>query len=374
MDEIPRIEEGVGGRAESAAREESEASAETSAVAPDEAALASRAQVPAAADPTSEPESEPERSPAGPRLTASIRQVDPRRLREGALSALFATAVALCLVGSAPLLPMAALGPSEGRPTPPDPSSGATGGVPATSAWASGIASGPSAAPSLSPLAIPTQTAPTARIVFSDLVVDSTADRSATKRTFTFLTDGPGLVAVDVVASSPTDSTTLCLSADGSAPVCATGATPGFPRAVATTAARSRWTATLISTGNGSPTVDVEFRWPTLQPWIILTHGRFEGQPNRDSLRTLTATFTARYTGPLSVDADWMPETTTGVLTLYRVESAGVMPVRSATYADRQSMPTPFVATLSGGTYRLALANDGGSLLRPDFSATIEFP
>jgi hypothetical protein len=369
MDEIPRIEEGVEGRAESAAREEAEASTGPSAVAPDEAALASRAQVPAAADATSEPE----RSPAGPRLTASIRQVDPRRLREGALSALFATAVALCLAGSGPLLPMAALGPSEGAPTPSDPSSGATGGAPAPSAWASGIASGPSAAPSLSPLPIPTQTAPTARIVFSDLVVDSTADRSATKRTFTFLTDGPGLVAVDVVASSPTDSTTLCLSADGSAPVCATGATPGFPRAVATTA-RSRWTATLISTGNGSPTVDVEFRWPTLQPWIMLTHGRFEGQPNRDSLRTLTATFTARYAGPLSVDADWMPETTTGVLTLYRVESAGVVPVQSATYADRQSMPTPFVATLSGGTYRLALANDGGSLLRPDFSATIEFP
>jgi hypothetical protein len=221
---------------------------------------------------------------------------------------------------------------------------------------------------------VPTQTAPTATITFRNLVVDSAIDPNRTTRTFAFTSDGPGAISAQVVASSPMDATTLCLSMDDAPAACAAGGTPGFPSAVTGTD-RSRWTVTLISANESSPTVDVAFSWPTNNPSIALTHGRFQGTPNRDSLRTLTADFIPRASGVTTLDAAWPPGMSDATATLTDISKVNETTVREIRYAHQgATLPVYSAPVGSGKTYRLVLLNDGVDGLRPDLSATITFP
>lgn len=224
------------------------------------------------------------------------------------------------------------------------------------------------------PSAVPSQTAQTATITFRNLVVDSAIDPNRTTRTFTFTSDGPGTISAQVVTSSPMDATTICLFMDDAPAACATGGTPGFPSAVTETD-RTRWTVTLISANESSPTVDVAFSWPTNNPSITLTHGRFQGAPNRDSLRTLTANFKPRANGVTTLDASWLPGMSDATVTLADVSEADATTVSEVKYTHQSAtLPVYSAPVGSGRTYRLTLLNSGTDGLRPDLSATITFP
>lgn len=243
--------------------------------------------------------------------------------------------------------------------------------APSTSpSWSAAIMSGQLASAS----AVPAQTAPTATIAFRNLVVDSAIDPNRTTRTFAFASDGPGAISAQVVASSPMDATTLCLSMDDAPAACATGGTPGFPSEASGTN-HSRWTVTLISANESSPTVDVAFSWPTNKPSITLTHGRFQGTPNRDSLRTLTANFKPRASGITTLDASWPPGISGATVTLADTSNAKETTVNEIRFAHQSAtLPVYSGPVSSGKTYRLVLLNDGADGLRPDLSATITFP
>jgi hypothetical protein len=229
----------------------------------------------------------------------------------------------------------------------------------------------PTPAPSESPLP---QTAPTARITFNELVLDPSFKAGAQARTFTFVSDGPGLVTAEVVASAPADSTKICLSGDGGVPVCASGATPAA--SFYSQSMQSKWTVTLVSDNEASPTIDVALSWPSNKPSVGTAHTPFQGGPNRDSLRSLTATVTARSNGALTVQASWAPAVVTATLNVAAIEASGLVAVDHASFNAAQSIAAHDTALKAGTTYRMALMDQSPSPAgpQPDLTATIAFP
>jgi hypothetical protein len=225
-----------------------------------------------------------------------------------------------------------------------------------------------------SPVAIPSQTAPTASIIFTNLALDAMSDPNRTARTFVFTSDGPGAVSAEVVVSSPADTTRLCMSVDGGKAICREGVTPGVS-SVITGTDHSLWTVTLISANDNSPTVDVAFRWPSIQPSIGLTSARFQGSPNPDSLRSLQATIKPRAPGRVTLDAQWGSPAVTASVTLADVSTARPATVDLVRYPNATFLSPAYSHSLAvGKTYRIELLNESLDLARPSLSATIAFP
>jgi hypothetical protein len=218
------------------------------------------------------------------------------------------------------------------------------------------------------------QTSPTAAITFNDLVLDPSVDKPSAPLTFSFVSDGPGSVSVQVVSSTAMNSTKLCLAVDGAAAACVSGVAPAFPAEIATTD-HSRWTVTVASADEGTPAVDVAFSWPTRNAVMVLTNGRFQGSPNPDSLRSMTATFTARAAGAFSLEAAWPPVAVNATLTLSNAAGSGQSVVDKVGYSDRTSLIPAYVHPVDAGkVYRVELMNDSPDSLRPNLTATIAFP
>ena len=297
----------------------------------------------------------------------------PSRIRRRAVALFLAIAMVLGFSGAAPLPG----GPMAGEPA-----------SPAGAAGTSGASTGPSRRPPIGvsgspapqgPTTMPTalaagsQTAPTAAISFLNLMLDSSTDGGGRTRTFSFVSDGPGLVSAQIVTASPAESTSLCLAAEGSKPECASGATPGLTRPTA--AAHARWTVTLVSADEGTPTVDVAFSWPADHPSIQLGGGRFQGYPNPDSLRSLNASFRPRAAGQVNLAAAWPPAAVDASLTLADVTSATAVTVDRASYPAAGSIAGTYSHPVSAGrTYTITLFDAGADKGRPSLSATIAFP
>ena len=224
-----------------------------------------------------------------------------------------------------------------------------------------------------SAVAVGSQTSPTAAISFPNLMLDSSTDAAGRTRTFSFISDGPGLVSAQIVTASPAESTRLCLAAEGEKPVCASGATPGLTRP--TSGAHSHWTVTLASANEGTPTVDVALRWPADHPSIQLGGGRFEGYPNPDSLRSLNASFRTRAAGQVALTAAWPPAVIEATLTLADATSAKTITVDTASYPAAGAIAGTYShAVAAGRIYTVALFDAGADTGRPSLSATIAFP
>lgn len=219
-------------------------------------------------------------------------------------------------------------------------------------------------------------TASPATVTFRDLMLDSAADPAGTARTFAFTTDGPGSVSAQVVTAAPLATLKMCLQVNSASPSCVTGATPGFFTMAPSVGDQAQWTVTLISTGAGStPVVDVAFTWPTKSAAITLSHGRFQGSPNPDSLRGFTATFNTRAAGSVGVVAAWPPASVDAALTLTDVTATPGSAVDQATYLAAGSIsPAYSHAVTAGRTYQIQVLNRGSDSGRPDLTTTISFP
>jgi hypothetical protein len=204
-------------------------------------------------------------------------------------------------------------------------------------------------------------------------MLDSATSPSHAARTFTFTSDGPGPVTASIVSTSPTDSTTICVKADLASNVCQSGATPEI--ALEAVWAHSNWTVTLVSANSSTPTVDVAMTWPADHPSISIAHGRFQGSPNPDSLRTLTATFKTRSAGPLTLSAAWPSATADATLTLTDISGPRELALDQKSYADAGSIAPGYthIAT-AAHTYRIALYNESANRGLADLAATIAFP
>lgn len=243
---------------------------------------------------------------------------------------------------------------------------------PSTSGLASAVVPA-SAQPSASQSLVP-QTAPTAQVTFNELVLYPSLTAAKQPATFTFVSDGPGLVSASIVASAPRDASRICLSGDGGTPVCASGATP--TASFASQSIQSKWTVTVGSQNEESPTVDVQITWPSNKASITASHVPFQGHPNRDSLRSLTATFTAHAAGSAGLAAEWPGSSVATLLTVWLVDPSGQHVVEQKNFAAAAALPasTGF-GVKAGATYRMTLANESDvSATNPDLTATLQLP
>jgi hypothetical protein len=205
-----------------------------------------------------------------------------------------------------------------------------------------------------------------------DALVDSAATVGS-EMAFTFSSDGPGEVSVQIVASAPLDTTTICLIGDGKPVGCDVGGSPGLTQT--TTTAHSDWLVNVTSPNAGTPTVDLAFSWPTDHPKITLDHGQFRGSPNPDSLRSLTATFRTRAAGSLSVDAAWPPISLDATLTLAERAGTTSAAIDQIRYSGLTGTTPAYAHTVrSGRNYTVSLYNLSQESGRPDLEVTIGFP
>ena len=303
----------------------------------------------------------------------------PRIRRRRGAALLLAAGLILGLAGST-IRPAASTGgPSAGQIGAASPSTAPSSvASPTGSSPAASISSEPS--PSANPTPAgpvgPLRKSPAATIRFMGLIVDPIVDSSGTvgsARVFSFTSDGPGSVSAQIVGAAPMASTVLCLTMDGASVGCDRGASPGMTRLAAT--AHSVWTVSLISPDPMPPSVDVEFTWPTDHPAMSLNHGRFQGFPNPDSLRTLSATFTTRAAGTLSLEADWAPTVLSATLTLSSLSGTSATPLDTVDYTAQTTISPAYSYTLKADhRYELDLQNQSPDSLRPILNATISFP
>jgi hypothetical protein len=206
------------------------------------------------------------------------------------------------------------------------------------------------------------------------VALDATEDPNRAARTFVFASDGPGAVSAEVVSSSPSDTSRMCVAVDDAEAICRDGVAPGFASMITLTE-RSRWTITLTSLSDGSPTVDVAFRWPSKHPSIGLTSGRFQGSPNPDSLRSLQATFKPRTAGRVTLEASWGTTEVAASVTLWDVSTAKPVTLDLVRYPGATWISPVYSHTVATGkTYRVELINGSPDASRPSLTATIAFP
>lgn len=298
-----------------------------------------------------------------------------RRLGQAGLLAVVVVALTLGLRGAEPLLNGPADIGTRGSSAVPAPSAAGSARPPQTPGSTPGtrtpvpIESGAT----VGATPIPVQTAATATITFNGLMLDPAIDPAAATRTFTFVSDGPGTVSAEVVSTSLADTSELCMAEEASPGHCASGATPdvvGFAPA-----GQTRWTVTIRSVNEASPTVDLAISWPAKAPAITAANCRFQGSPNPDTLRSLAATFKARTTGSVTVDAAWPPAIVDASVTLTDAGGPNPTQVDSQVYPAAGSIsPAYSHAVVAGRTYRLTIFNESPDTGRTVLTATIAFP
>ena len=306
---------------------------------------------------------------------------NPRLRRRRVVTLLLAAGLILGLAGSTirPAASTAGQVAAASSSAAPSAATSSAGTSPASSPLVGSVSPKPPA-PSASPTPAgpvgPLRRSPAATISFAGLIVDPIVDSSGTvgsARVFSFTSDGPGSVSAQIVGTAPMASTVLCLTMDGATVGCDRGATPGMTRLAAT--AHSVWTVSLISPDVTPPTVDIDFTWPTDHPAITLAHGRFQGIPNPDSLRTLSATFKTRAAGNLSFQADWAPTILSATLTLSGLSGTSATPIDTVDYTAQTSIAPAYSHALAAGHgYELDLQNQSPDSLRPILNTTISFP
>lgn len=284
-------------------------------------------------------------------------------------------------------------GSNSSSPGPTDTASAFAGG-PSASASASlpgetSSAAGNSATPtnpgsSASANAKPTPTpkatanAPTASITFNDMMLDAQNDPLATSRTFSFTSDGPGPVSMQVTKSSlATPSIKMCVKIDAGAQTCSTGSKPGFPNALADRP-HSLWVVTLIGVGAATPTVDVAFSWPTASAAITLAHGRLQGSSSpgiSEALNGFNATFKPRAGGKVAVGVVWTVIVADVDIALADVTGGSALSVDETQRHGVKAVDPPYTDSVDAGTtYKVMFRDLSADSQRPDLNATISFP
>jgi hypothetical protein len=303
-------------------------------------------------------------------------EVDDRSWRN--LSAVLGVACVILIIAAGALLY------TSGESPAPTPQPG--GSVAVESPSDSGESTPPDGSPSESgaptPEASPTATlAPShiASITFNDLQLDAMNDPLGKARTFTFITDGNGPVGIAITKSNPAKWTTrICARVDGSKQDCRTGTRITYTGAFTDTT-HSVWVVTLIGNQGATPTVDVAFSWPAINPRITLTHGRLQGSSTPgipEALNGLTATTTPKVDGNIGLAASWTTITTDVRVATDETVGTSSNLLDQKAYTGVQNLGTPgyTYGVNAGKTYRLSLRDLSADSGRPDLTAVISLP
>ncbi len=222
--------------------------------------------------------------------------------------------------------------------------------------------------------AVPVQDATAATIVFNGLTLDAENDKSATARTFTFTSYGSDPLAFTVTKTSPSASTRMCVSVDGSAAKCTVGNLPSNTKARGDAGAQNNWKVTLVGYGNSKPTVDFSITWPTAAPKVTMSHGRLLGSSSTEGLNGFTATFKPRSEGSLNVQSSWSDSTADVDMTLADVTTPPSVKVDERQYQAVTYVNPPYTYNVdSTKTYLLKLRNLASSK-HLDLTVQISFP
>jgi hypothetical protein len=220
---------------------------------------------------------------------------------------------------------------------------------------------------------IPVVTGSTAQVVFHDMTLDNSVS-SGQARTFTFISDGQGSVSGHVVAAAPLDNINMCVVVNDNPPACASGATPGFELPTPP-GDHSTWVVTVIATkAQSTPIVDLAFSWPSIVPSITLTHGRFQGLPNPDTLRGIIVDFMPRNSGVATLAAKWPPATAKAGLTVLDITTTPATKVEAKTWTGGAITPDYAISVDAKRPYEFILQNSAKDSGRPDLTATLTFP
>ncbi len=226
-------------------------------------------------------------------------------------------------------------------------------------------------------LPTPVAKAPIAQVTFNNLALDATSDLKATPRTFTFVTDGVGPVGIAILKYS-TANIRVCARVDDSAWSCIKGGKVSFKGAYTDTA-HSVWSVTLLGVASYTPTVDLSLSWPTNNPSVTLTHGRFQGSSTpgiSEALNGVTATFKARASGNVGLSASWTLIKPNVAVTLADVTSQPAVNANEKQYTGVSDLGAPgFSYQVTGARFsKVSLRNLSADSQRPDLRAVITFP
>jgi hypothetical protein len=182
-----------------------------------------------------------------------------------------------------------------------------TGPSPSAAAPTEASTSQPTAPPT--PVVVPSATpkattapGPVATIVVTRLTLDAADDPAGQDRLVTFESGDAGTITVALATRSPTGSTRMCLTADGTALGCRTGSS-GTLTATTTKRAAS-FGLTLRGIGVETPEVEVTITFPATTPSVTVANTRFDGTmfPGWNGLEAIV---TPRTDGGVRVTADW---------------------------------------------------------------------
>jgi serine/threonine-protein kinase len=206
---------------------------------------------------------------------------------------------------------------------------------------------------------------------------DATSAATGTARTFTFTTDGAGPTTFAVTRISAGGTVKMCASVDQSPFTCQVGVAgrlPSFPKGQADSTP-SEWVVTLIGYRTSAPTVDVTFTWPTSDPRITLTHGRFQGIGAPDALNGFTATFKPRTSGTLNVQASWTSVSADASMTLLKATTPPPATIDQRQYPGILYLDPAYTSGVDpADTYTVELRNMSTDSQLPDLTAQISFP
>jgi hypothetical protein len=290
------------------------------------------------------------------------------------LSAILGVACVILIIAAGALL---ATNPASETPGPTG--SYANGGP------SGSVASGdvqPSDSASGSPIpvtsATPPPNAPVAQVTFSNMMLDMTdVESTATVRNITFITDGFGPVGITVLKYSSA-TVRVCVRVDNSKWDCRKGGKIDFKGAYTDTA-HSIWQVELSGVGHTAPVIDLALSWPTNNPSVTLTHGRFQGSTSpgvAESLNGFTATFKTRNAGNVGLSASWTAVNAKASVTLADVTVNPAVTLDEKQFDNANSLGSPgFGAPVSASRfYKISLRNLSSDAFRPDLRAVITFP
>lgn len=251
-----------------------------------------------------------------------------------------------------------------------------TGGL--LTAGCNGAAATPSPSMSTSPTLAGSPTpvpVAMASLTFDGMMLDAAGGQTSEPRTFSFLSDGEGVVTASVKSNVTTDMTELCVTVGMSAHNCKTANSPTL--ALQAVGEHDTWKVEVISADLETPTVSVTLSWPTQSPALTMTHGRLQGSSPDvpDALNGFNVSFAPRGAGFVTLEASWTIITTDIDISLDDTTKDPSKNVDVKQLKGVKKIDPPYTYGVVGSKkYRLSLRNVDADSKRPDLTAAISFP
>jgi hypothetical protein len=232
---------------------------------------------------------------------------------------------------------------------------------------------GPSPTPVGSPTPVP---APTATVTFDGMMLDPAGGADSRSRTFSFVSDGAGVVSASVKSQDPGDMTLLCVSTGPNSPNCKATNSPSL--AIQAVGEHQTWRVEVISADLATPIVSVSLSWPTQSAVLTLTHGRLQGSssPNvPEELNGFSVSFAPRGAGFVTLQASWTVIVTDIDIGLADATTQPETNLEEKQFQRVTKIDPPYTyGVVAGKLYRLTLRNLDADNYRPDLIAVITFP